>query len=131
MMVAVFPNIIQVLSMVSRKCLSQVAHPSYIVFPTSAYTLLLVSPYSNEYQLPSPQTFCELTALFKCAKSEFGSTVPRNMALYWFIPALANSSVGSESGTTDDDGTVHLKSVNARVAFSRVLPYQRYAVSSP
>lgn len=27
------------------------------------------------------------------------------MLLYWFIPALANSRVGSDSGTTDDDGT--------------------------
>lgn len=52
------------------------------------------------------QTFCELTALFKWAKSEFGSTVPRNMALYWFMPALVNSKVGSESGTTEEDGTV-------------------------
>ncbi len=28
------------------------------------------------------------------------------MDLYWFMPAFANSSVGSESGTTDDDGTM-------------------------
>jgi hypothetical protein len=25
--------------------------------------------------------------------------------LYWFIPALANSNVGSESGTTEEEGT--------------------------
>ena len=27
------------------------------------------------------------------------------MDLYWFMPALANSRVGSECGTTDDEGT--------------------------
>ena len=27
------------------------------------------------------------------------------MALYWFIPAFANNRVGSERGTTEDDGT--------------------------
>src|SRR5438552_16615676 len=31
--------------------------------------------------------------------------VPRNTSLNWFIPALVNSSVGSSSGTTLDDGT--------------------------
>ena len=31
--------------------------------------------------------------------------MPRNMALYWFIPALVNSKVGSESGTTEEEGT--------------------------
>jgi hypothetical protein len=47
-----------------------------------------------------------LTARFRWAKSEFGSTVPRNMALYWFMPALVKSRVGSESGTTEEEGTV-------------------------
>lgn len=28
------------------------------------------------------------------------------MDLYWFIPALVNNKVGSESGTTEDEGTV-------------------------
>lgn len=57
------------------------------------------------------QTFCELTALFKWAKSEFGSTVPRNMDLYWFMPAFVNNNVGSESGTTEEEGTrSHVKS---------------------
>ena len=31
--------------------------------------------------------------------------MPRKMDLYWFIPALVNRSVGSESGTTEEDGT--------------------------
>jgi hypothetical protein len=50
-------------------------------------------------------TFCELTARFRCAKSDCGSTVPKKMDLYWFIPAFVNSRVGSESGTTEEDGT--------------------------
>ena len=50
-------------------------------------------------------TFWELTALFKVAKSEFGSTVPRKIDLNWFIPALVNSKVGSDSGTTGDEAT--------------------------
>ena len=54
--------------------------------------------------MPGP-TFCELTARFSWAKSDCGSTVPRKMDLYWFIPAFANSNVGSESGTTDEEGT--------------------------
>src|SRR5206468_2240905 len=31
--------------------------------------------------------------------------VPRKTSLNWFMPALVNSSVGSSSGTTLDDGT--------------------------
>jgi hypothetical protein len=50
-------------------------------------------------------TFCELTARFRLAKSESGSTVPRKIDLYWFIPALVNSRVGSERGTTEEEGT--------------------------
>src|SRR3954454_8991481 len=32
--------------------------------------------------------------------------VPRKTSLNWFMPALVNSSVGSSSGTTGDDGTI-------------------------
>src|SRR5262249_29509237 len=32
-------------------------------------------------------------------------SVPRKIGLNWFMPALLNSSVGSSSGTTLDDGT--------------------------
>ena len=32
--------------------------------------------------------------------------VPRKTSLNWFMPALVNSSVGSSSGTTGDDGTM-------------------------
>src|SRR5262249_6351735 len=32
--------------------------------------------------------------------------VPRNTSLNWFMPALANSSVGSSRGTTGLDGTI-------------------------
>ena len=51
-------------------------------------------------------TFCELTALFKVAKSELGSTVPRKIDLNWFIPALVKRRVGSARGTTGDEATV-------------------------
>src|SRR5437588_2106136 len=34
-----------------------------------------------------------------------GLSVPRKYGLNWFMPALANSSVGSLSGTTGLDGT--------------------------
>ena len=54
-------------------------------------------------------TFCELAARFKLAKSDDGSTVPRKIDLYWFMPAFANSRVGSERGTTEEDGTTDLK----------------------
>lgn len=40
------------------------------------------------------------------AKSDEGSTVPRKMDLYWFMPALANRRVGSEWGTTEEEGTI-------------------------
>lgn len=49
--------------------------------------------------------FWELTALFKVEKEEDGSTVPKKIGLYWFIPALANNKVGSSCGMTEDDGT--------------------------
>lgn len=39
------------------------------------------------------------------AKSDAGSIAPRKMALYWFIPAFVKSKVGSERGTTEDEGT--------------------------
>lgn len=45
------------------------------------------------------------------AKSDCGSTVPRKIALNWFIPAFVKRRVGSEKGTTGDEGTV-LKSAN-------------------
>ena len=32
--------------------------------------------------------------------------MPRNIDLYWFIPALAKRSVESDKGTTEDEGTV-------------------------
>lgn len=51
-------------------------------------------------------TFWVLTARFRVAKSEAGSTVPRKIALNWFIPAFAKRRVGSDSGTTEDDDTI-------------------------
>lgn len=39
------------------------------------------------------------------AKSEAGSTVPKNIDLCWFMPALVKRRVGSERGTTEDEGT--------------------------
>lgn len=50
-------------------------------------------------------TFCESQARRSLAKSELGSTVPRKMGLNWFMPALANSRVGSLWGTTLLEGT--------------------------
>lgn len=50
-------------------------------------------------------TFWESHARDKRAKDEAGSTVPRKMVLNWFMPALANSSVGSLTGTTGLLGT--------------------------
>ena len=34
--------------------------------------------------------------------------MPRKIDLYWFIPALVKRSVGSERGTTEEDGTVKM-----------------------
>ena len=45
-------------------------------------------------------TFWESVARFILAKSDLGSAVPRKMGLNWFIPAFANSRVGSAWGTT-------------------------------
>ena len=50
-------------------------------------------------------TFCESVALLSLAKLLLGSTVPRKIGLNWFIPALANSRVGSLWGTTLLEGT--------------------------
>lgn len=61
----------------------------------------------NKAEKGTPHTFCELCARLRVAKSEFGSTVPRKMDLYWFIPAFVNSRVGSERGTTEEEGTVY------------------------
>ena len=74
------------------------------MLPSGAYTLNLST--LNYFCRGSLLTFCEFTARLSCAKSDEGSTVPRNIDLYWFIPALANSKVGSEWGTTEEEGTV-------------------------
>lgn len=85
-MIAVFAYIVQI-----------------VVLAPSAYTLI---PISILPQRPRGMfTFCELTARLREAKSEDGSTVPRNIDLYWFIPALAKRRVGSEWGTTEEEGT--------------------------
>uniref|UniRef100_A0A7C9ARA9 Uncharacterized protein n=1 Tax=Opuntia streptacantha TaxID=393608 RepID=A0A7C9ARA9_OPUST len=47
--------------------------------------------------------FWVLQARFSSLKGLFGSTVPRKIGLNWFIPALANSKVGSLRGTTGLD----------------------------
>ena len=72
-----------------------------------SYTLLTVSKHIHMIDHEA-MTFCEFTARFNCAKSDEGSTVPRNIGLYWFMPALAKRSVGSEWGTTEEEGTVAL-----------------------
>ena len=72
-------------------------------------TLRFLAPHSCD--ILAMLTFWELTARFNWAKSDEGSTVPRNIDLYWFIPALANSKVGSECGTTEEEGTAHVISI--------------------
>ena len=67
-------------------------------------------------------TFWEFTARLSWAKSEEGSTVPRKMDLYWFMPALANRRVGSECGTTDDEGTANYISTSVQSTQALVLP---------
>jgi hypothetical protein len=47
-----------------------------------------------------------LAARLRAAKSEEGSTVPWKIDLYWFMPALVKRRVGSERGTTEEEGTV-------------------------
>lgn len=49
--------------------------------------------------------FWLLAALLSFPNSEFGSTVAKNMDLYWFIPAFANSKVGSSKGIVEEEGT--------------------------
>ena len=51
--------------------------------------------------------FCEVTARpfgKNCFSGPFGAACPRKIGLYWFMPAFANSSVGSLCGTTGLDG---------------------------
>lgn len=50
-------------------------------------------------------TFWVLVARRSFAKSDEGSTVPKKIDLNWFIPALVKSKVGSDNGTTGDEGT--------------------------
>jgi hypothetical protein len=59
-------------------------------------------------------TFCELTARLRFAKSDCGSTVPKKIDLYWFIPAFANKRVGSECGTTGEDFTIERLSLEKK-----------------
>jgi len=64
--------------------------------------------------------FCEFTALFHFAASDWGSTVPRKIDLNWFMPALVKRRVGSDRGTTEEEGTVLKLSVRlwpARASF--------------
>ena len=63
----------------------------------------LLVPLESPQAMPGYQqgtTFWESHARDMRAKGEDGSTVPRKMVLNWFMPALANSKVGSFSGTT-------------------------------
>ena len=48
--------------------------------------------------------FWLFVARFRLCSGPLGSAVPMKMGLYWFIPALANSRVGSSWGTTALDG---------------------------
>ena len=44
------------------------------------------------------------------------------MDLYWFMPALANKRVGSEWGTTEDEGTISCISTSIRFSQALVIP---------
>lgn len=90
-------------------CIVSEKNRSYVMFATCANTLCRVSSLSNT-ETGKNTTFWELTARFNWAKSDCGSTVPKKIDLYWFMPALANSRVGSERGTTEDEGTGEKKS---------------------
>src|SRR5262245_9200214 len=63
-----------------------------------------------------------------------GFSVPRKYGLNWFIPALANKSVGSLSGTTGDDGMfvcpcfLQKKSMNCcRISLEEGMTFSRLA----
>ncbi len=79
---------------------------SRCVFLQRVYTSSKISSQDAAAPQSSKKTFCELTARFHFAASDCGSTVPRKMDLNWFIPAFVKRSVGSERGTTEDDGTI-------------------------
>ena len=90
----------------------------YVCLPHVYTVPISLLPHKPELLL----TFWEFTARLRCAKSEEGSTVPRNMDLYWFMPALANRRVGSECGTTDEEGTVSCISTRVFLSQALVLP---------
>lgn len=103
-MITILSNIVQVLVrlvLVARALCFKVLH---CAFHLHGYTKVLVSS-TFETAVGCNRTFWEFTALFKFAKSEWGSTVPRKMDLNWFIPALVKSRVGSERGATGEDRT--------------------------
>lgn len=57
--------------------------------------------------------------------------MPRKIALNWFIPAFVKRSVGSERGTTDDEGTVfEYVSSNSSIGLHLLCCYQKCAHSS-
>ena len=54
---------------------------------------------------PARMHFWLLAARFNLEKLLEGSTVPRKIDLYWFMPALAKRRFGGSYGFVDDDGT--------------------------
>ena len=40
--------------------------------------------------------------------------MPKKIDLYWFMPAFVKRSVGSDSGTTEDEGNYGSRSVEGR-----------------
>ena len=68
----------------------------YVSFPTSSRSLCFP---------PARMHFCVSTARLSLASGPLGSALPRKMGLNWFIPAFANSNVGSSCGTTGEEGT--------------------------
>jgi hypothetical protein len=89
----VLANIVEILKSLATFYSRQVE--AYIMLSSCTNTLrslmnIMIQPYE------AMLTFWELTARLSWAKSEEGSTVPRKIDLYWFMPALANSKVGSE-----------------------------------
>jgi hypothetical protein len=80
--VTVFTDILEVLSRLVLHQLSfsiESVHYVYLLHVCTSFCQLLGLSHTKLFH---ERTFCELTALLRRAKSEFGSTVPKNMALY-------------------------------------------------
>ena len=118
MVVAVLAHVVEILQTLAIFPCRWSKSLHCVCLPHVCTVLISLLPHRTESLL----TFWEFTARLSCAKSEEGLMVPRNMDLYWFMPALAKRRVGSECGTTEDEGTVSCISTNAYLSQALVLP---------